>query len=166
MKIDERGARAKYKTAARAAKSQSIKDIFEKCPKTPNHVIFVWTIDKYLRKTEEMFSNYKLHARIVWDKGNGIAPAFTVRYSHEYLLWFYREKMLPINPEFRGKYTTILREPARKHSQKPLCAYEMIENLYPDAFKLELFARPQLSFFSKRTGWDVWGNEIKNDISL
>ena len=30
MKIDERGARAKYKTAARAAKSQAIKDIFDK----------------------------------------------------------------------------------------------------------------------------------------
>ena len=30
MKIDERGARAKYKTAAKAAKSQSIKDMFEK----------------------------------------------------------------------------------------------------------------------------------------
>ena len=30
MKIDERGAKAKYKTAAKAAKSQSIKDMFEK----------------------------------------------------------------------------------------------------------------------------------------
>jgi len=30
LKIDERGARAKYKTAAKAAKSQSIKDMFEK----------------------------------------------------------------------------------------------------------------------------------------
>ena len=30
MKIDERAARAKYKAASRAAKSQSIKEIFEK----------------------------------------------------------------------------------------------------------------------------------------
>ena len=30
MEIDERGARAKYRTAARAAKNQSVKDIFEK----------------------------------------------------------------------------------------------------------------------------------------
>ena len=30
MKIDERGARAKYKVAAKAARSQAIKDIFDK----------------------------------------------------------------------------------------------------------------------------------------
>lgn len=30
MKIDERAAQAKYRVAARAAKSQSIKDIFDK----------------------------------------------------------------------------------------------------------------------------------------
>ena len=30
MKIDERAARAKYKAASRAAKSQSLKEVFEK----------------------------------------------------------------------------------------------------------------------------------------
>ena len=30
MKIDERAARAKYRTAAKAAKSQAIKDIFQR----------------------------------------------------------------------------------------------------------------------------------------
>jgi N6-adenosine-specific RNA methylase IME4 len=29
-----------------------------------------------------------------------------------------------------------------------------IERLYPDASKLELFAR------SERPGWDAWGNEV------
>ena len=33
---------------------------------------------------------YELHARIIWDKMNGIAPAFTVRFSCKYLLWFYK----------------------------------------------------------------------------
>ena len=42
----------------------------------------MWTIDKYLHETEQMMKElgYELHARIIWDKENGIAPAFTVRF--------------------------------------------------------------------------------------
>ena len=47
------------------------------------HNVFMWTIDKYLPQTEEIMSllGYKLHARLIWDKGNGPAPAYTVRFS-------------------------------------------------------------------------------------
>lgn len=123
-------------------------------------IVFVWTIDKYLHETEKIMEDYKLHARIIWDKKNGVAPAFTVRFSHEYLLWFYRTPMLQISKEQRGKFTTVLREKATKHSRKPICAYEMIEKLYPNTNKLELFAR------NKRRGWDVWGNEVESDVEL
>lgn len=120
------------------------------------HNFFIWTIDKFLHETEKMMGDlgYSLHARFVWDKENGIAPAFTVRFSHEYLLWFYKKgNMLMPSKEVRGKYTTVLRESSTKHSKKPRCAYEMIENMFPDSKKLELFAR------NTRDGWDCWGNE-------
>jgi len=129
----------------------------------PNPTIFIWTIDKFLHSCEhklEQMSNLKRHARIIWDKENGMAPAFTIRYAHEYLLWYYVSPMQKINKDMRGKYTTILREKSIKHSKKPLCAYEMIENLYPNTNKLELFAR------SKREDWDVWGNEVECDINF
>jgi N6-adenosine-specific RNA methylase IME4 len=122
------------------------------------HNIFIWTIDKYLFDAEKMMQDlgYILHARFIWDKENGIAPAFTVRYTHEYLLWFYKKgKMLKPNQEVRGKYTTVLREPSTKHSKKPICAYEMIETMFPNVNKLELFAR------NVREGWDCWGNEVQ-----
>ena len=103
---------------------------------------------------------YELHARMIWDKENGIAPAFTVRFSHEYLLWFYKKgKMLKPRAETRGKYTTVLREASTKHSKKPRCAYEMLEDMFPNATKIELFAR------ETRDGWDCFGNEIKEDIN-
>ncbi len=137
-----------------------IRVIFDRCLKEDNHTLFVWTIDKFLRKTEDMFSDYRLHARFIWDKGNGVAPAFTVRYSHEYLLWLYKGKMLPIAKEYRGKYTTVINETSLRHSQKPTYAYEMIENFYPNVSKIELFAR------NKRNNWDVWGNEVESDIIL
>lgn len=43
--------------------------------------------------------------------------------------------------DIRGKYATVLREQSRKHSKNPLCAYKIIENMFPDAAKLEMFAR-------------------------
>lgn len=121
------------------------------------HNVFMWSIDKYLHETEKMMCElgYELHARLIWDKQNGIAPAFTVRFSHEYLLWFYKKGniLMPCNTA-RGVYTTVLREPSTKHSKKPLCAYEMIEKMFPNSNKLEMFAR------NERQGWDCWGNEV------
>lgn len=121
-----------------------------------NHNCFMWTIDKFLFAAEQIMTElgYKLHARFIWDKENGIAPAFTVRFSHEYLLWFYKGKMIPIDKEQRGKFTTVLRERATVHSKKPICAYELIEKLYPDAVRLEMYAR------NERKGFDCWGNEV------
>jgi N6-adenosine-specific RNA methylase IME4 len=44
--------------------------------------------------------------------------------------------------------------PRGEHSQKPEEVQDRIDRLYPDASKLELFARRQ------RSGWDCWGNEV------
>lgn len=132
------------------------KDFFEQ--HTENvHNVFMWTIDKFLPDTEKFMKElgYELHARMIWDKENGIAPAFTVRFSHEYLLWFYKKgRMLKPSTETRGKYTTVLREPSTKHSKKPECAYLMLEDMFPSATKIELFAR------TERNGWDCFGNEV------
>ena len=131
------------------------RQIMDLCNK--QHNVFMWAIDKYLHETEIMMDElgYALHARIIWDKCNGIAPAFTVRYSHEYILWFYKKGniLMPCENQ-RGKYTTVLREPSSKHSKKPVCAYEMLESMFPNAPKLEMFAR------DIRDGWDCWGNEV------
>lgn len=48
----------------------------------------------------------------------------------------------------------------KRHSQKPDIAYEIIERLYPNTDKVELFAR------RKREGWKVWGNEVESEIEL
>lgn len=121
------------------------------------HDVFMWTIDKYLIEAEKMMNKlgYTLHARIVWNKVTGVAPAFTVRYTCEYLLWFYKKgKILMLDKDCRGKYPTFMTEKSVKHSQKPICAYEMIEDMFKTSNKLELFARDY------RNGWDCWGNEV------
>lgn len=71
-----------------------IEAILRKVKTNSKHNFFVWTIEKYLLKTEEMMKSmgYKVHARIIWNKVTGMPTAFTVRYQHEYLLWCYKKK--------------------------------------------------------------------------
>ena len=121
-----------------------------------NSVLFLWTIDKYLFEAQQIAESigYRLHARMIWNKVTGIPAAFTVRFGHEYLLYMYRGKLTPVAPEERGKIHTVFTEVATRHSKKPEIAYQIIERLYPDLKKLEMYAR------NERDGWDSWGNEF------
>lgn len=126
---------------------------------TDNSVLFLWTIDKYLFEAQQMAERlgYKLHARMIWNKVTGIPAAFTIRYGHEYLLYMYKGKLMPVDEKQRGKIHSVFTEKVKKHSKKPQVAYEIIESLYPKTNKLELYAR------NSRNGWDCWGNEAPDD---
>ena len=121
-----------------------------------NSILFLWTIDKYLIEAQRIAEElgYKLHARMIWNKVTGIPAAFTVRYGHEYLLYMYKGKLLPVANEEKGKIHTVFTEKVKKHSQKPEISFEIINRLYPDLRKLEMYAR------SERAGYDCWGNEV------
>lgn len=139
----------------------SIDDIFSiidsmllKCDET--HNVFLWCIDRMLTPAEERMKNrgYKLHARIIWDKGRGLSPCYTVRFTHEYLLWFFKPgHMLKPLPTMRGVYSDVFKASPREHSRKPDEAYTMIDNMFGDCAKLDVFSREH------RKGWDTWGNE-------
>jgi len=47
----------------------------------------------------------------------------------------------------------IIESPIRKHSQKPLQQYSLIQKLMGNQNKIELFARETMS------GWDSWGDQ-------
>lgn len=123
---------------------------------TENSILFLWTIDKYLFQAQQLAESlgYKLHARMIWNKITGIPAAFTIRFGHEYLLYMYKRKFIPVAKQERGKIHSVFTEQVKRHSQKPEEAYKIIERLYPTTKKLELYARNQ------RAGWDCWGNEV------
>jgi N6-adenosine-specific RNA methylase IME4 len=120
------------------------------------HVVFLWVIEKYLHEAEEemLKRGYKRHCRFIWDKTNGVAACHTIRFSHEYLIWFYKPKMIKIHKKARGKYTTVFTERSRQHSRKPNIAYRMINDFYPHHKKIDVFSR------EGRLGWDQFGDEI------
>ena len=55
---------------------------------------------------------------------------------------------------------SIIMSVIEKHSKKPDIIREKIIKLCGDRPRIELFAR------QATPGWDVWGNEVKNDIEL
>lgn len=120
-----------------------------------DHCVFMWTIDRFLLECENEMEKrgYKRHCRMIWNKLNGVAPAFTVRYSHEYLIWFYRKRLPPIAGEQRGKFMTVFAERSRQHSRKPDFCYRMIDALYPSCGKMDVFSR------ERRHGWRQFGNQ-------
>ena len=52
----------------------------------------------------------------------------------------------------------VIAAPVGRHSQKPSEQYPLIQRLYPDARRLELFAR------ERAPGWDVWGAEAPDGL--
>jgi len=143
-------------------KTMSVKDIFDLLDSkifnlaSKNHCVFLWTTEKFLNVSEEEMGKrgYRLHARMIWDKTNGIAPAFTIRYCHEYLLWFYKEKMPIIKKEYRGKFKSIFTEKSREHSRKPDVAYKIICDMFgEERCYMDVFSR------EKRKQWLQFGDQ-------
>lgn len=126
-----------------------------------SHCVFLWIVEKYLHEAEAAMRQrgYRCHSRIVWRKKSGIPAAFTLRFSHEYLVWFYRPTLPPIALEARGKLSSVWDGPVREHSRKPDEAYANIARLYPTARKIDVFSR------EKRDGWDQWGDQIAHFAS-
>jgi N6-adenosine-specific RNA methylase IME4 len=80
----------------------------------------------------------------VWVK-DWIGLGYFVRNQHELLLVATRGDMPSPSPANRP--ASVITAPRRE-------AYEMIEQMYPELPKIELFAR------HARPGWAAWGNEI------
>lgn len=129
------------------------RDVFSRAQK--NHTVFLWGVDEflYVGEAQMLERGYRMHARMVWDKENGVAPAFSVRFAHEYLTWFYKPKFTPVSVESRGKLTTVFREPARQHSRKPEVVYSALEAWFPDHSKMDVFSR------QPREGWVQYGDQ-------
>ena len=128
------------------------------CHGADTHTVFLWGVDEYLHAGEAQMEQrgYRRHARLIWDKCNGVAPAFSVRYAHEYLAWYYKPNFMPVSVESRGKLTTVIREAAREHSRKPESAYAAIAAWYPSARKADIFSR------EPREGWMQYGNQTQH----
>jgi N6-adenosine-specific RNA methylase IME4/ParB-like chromosome segregation protein Spo0J len=120
---------------------------------TPDAVLFLWAPAPLLTDALNVMTawGFEYVTNMVWVKDK-IGVGHWVRNRHELLL-IGRRGDFP-TPEPADRPDSVIEAPRREHSQKPDEAYELIERMYPELPKIELFAR------QRRPGWEVWGNEV------
>lgn len=121
-------------------------------------VLFLWVPNKYIEQAYSVARTwgFKPSTMLVWvkkPKGRGLGGTFGI--STEYLL-FARKGTCKAKERH---WSTWFEAKRGKHSQKPRIARDIIEKCFSGS-KLELFAR------EKTEGWDIWGNELPNDVDL
>ncbi len=120
---------------------------------TPDSVLFLWTTSPKLAESMQVIEawGYAYKTCMVWDKER-MGMGYYARQQHELLLIATRGAV-PV-PEPANRPASVIR--ARRdneHSAKPAEFYDVIERMYPDLPKIELFAR------GRRAGWAAWGNQ-------
>ena len=128
-----------------------------KVPAAKDCILFLWgTMSKLpdaLAALDAWGFTYKTGA--VWDK-KIIGMGYYFRGQHELLLL--GTKGTPGAPSPKNRYSSVISVKRGEHSAKPKIVYTMIESMYPDATKLEMFAR------DRREGWDAFGNDVPDTM--
>lgn len=115
-------------------------------------VIFMWVTSPKLFEGMELIHQWGFNYRtcMVWVKDK-IGMGYYARQRHELLLIGARGE-LPV-PQPENRPDSVIESPRNAHSQKPDVLYSLIEKMYPEFEKIELFSR------NKRDGWNSWGNQ-------
>lgn len=123
-----------------------IKDIVQE-----NAVLFLWVtspvLDQVWPVIEAWGFDYK--TSIVWNKdAHNVGSYVSVR--HEFLLICTRGSC---TPDINKLFPSVITEKRKEHSVKPETFRKIIDAMYPEGNRIELFARREAE------GWDRWGNE-------
>lgn len=123
-----------------------------KIPAAADAILFLWATAPKLPEALEVMAawDFDYRTQLVWVKDK-IGMGYYARGRHELLLVGKRGNARPPAPAARPD--SVIEAPRGRHSAKPQCAYDLIERMYPDAQRAELFAR------EAREGWTPWGNE-------
>ena len=121
-----------------------------------NAVLFLWATSPFLLEGLELCHDwgFEYKTSFVWikDRSTYGKLGFYNYGQHEFMFVATRGSCLPRAGTLAP---SVLFAPKGKHSEKPEVVYDIIEKMYPNTNKLELFAR------QTRDGWIGWGNEVK-----
>jgi N6-adenosine-specific RNA methylase IME4 len=117
-------------------------------------VLYLWAISTHLHDAFHVVSawGFEYVSSMVWVKDRP-GTGWWVRHQHEYLLIGRRGKVSP--PPFAQRPVSVIQAPRTEHSAKPDEVAEMLERLWPEVPRIELFSR------SPRPGWDAIGDEAE-----
>lgn len=115
-------------------------------------ILFLWATNPLLPEALKVINawGFEYKTNLVWVKGTGQGIGWFTKSAHEILMIGVKEE----TPHPKNRPTSYIEENRTVHSRKPEGFYEIIESMYPEGKKIELFAR------NRRDGWDAWGNEV------
>lgn len=117
-----------------------------------NAILFLWVTSPILEESFDVINawGFEYKASFIWDKEkHNYGHYNSVR--HELLLVCTKGSYLPENNKLFDSVITI--ERSDKHSEKPEEFRKIIEKMYPNSKKIQLFARKNYD------GWENWGDE-------
>lgn len=119
---------------------------------TVDSVLFMWATSPKLEEALRVINawGFTYVTCAIWDKEK-IGMGYYFRQQHELLLVAKKGNIPAPIPAARVK--SVLSYKRGEHSSKPEEFYSIIEDMYPEYKKLELFCR------TPRDGWSVWGNQ-------
>lgn len=119
-----------------------------------NAVLFLWATNPKLIDAMAVIQGWGFEyvTNLVWVKDR-IGMGYWARQRHELLLVATRGDMAP--PPEHLRPDSVMEFPRGAHSAKPPTAHELIEAVWPNLPKVEVFAR------EARPGWAVFGNQIE-----
>ena len=123
-----------------------------------NAILFIWSPSSFLQEALDVIESwgFQYATKLTWIKTakNGnikIGLGTNVRNTSEDLLIGKRGDF----PAPKNKFPSTFHALQTDHSRKPKRSYEIIENMYPDASRIEVFARYVYP------GWTGVGNEAE-----
>jgi N6-adenosine-specific RNA methylase IME4 len=116
-------------------------------------VLFLWVPSPKLPQGLTIMAAWGFDYKtcMVWVKDK-IGMGYYARQQHELLLIGARGQLGL--PSTDARPPSVILADRTNHSAKPAAVYGLIEAMYPQATKAELFAR------ETREGWDSWGNQV------
>jgi N6-adenosine-specific RNA methylase IME4 len=119
----------------------------------PDCVLFLWTTVPLLAVSFDVLEQWGFQYRscMIWVKDK-VGLGLWFRNRHELLLVAIRGRVPAPDPAHRPD--SVIEAPRGEHSAKPPLVRQLIEDMFPNLPRLEMFAR------ETAPGWDSWGNEV------
>jgi N6-adenosine-specific RNA methylase IME4 len=115
-------------------------------------VLLLWTTTQKLADAVTLINawGFDVKSGAVWVKDR-VGMGYWFRGRHELLILATRGK--PRTPLEAHRPDSVIAAPRRGHSEKPSAVYELVEQMFPQVPKVEIFAR------ATRSGWALGTNE-------
>lgn len=130
-----------------------------------NCLLFLWSTNPHLAQAIELGMSWGFEYKtiaFVWNKMMHNPGQYTLSYCEVCLL--FKKGKIP-TPRGARNIKQLIEKPRTTHSKKPSEIAEYITQMFPQANRIELFARPpqkatKFIFNKPHRNWDVWGLDM------